>query len=196
MRRVLVAYSTNSGSTAEVAAAVAAELTAAGHAADVQPLANVTALDGYDAVVVGAPMIFGWQPAARRFLQRHQKTLAAKKVACFACAMRLTRAPGESLPPVPLLLDPNLVSEPAKLGALNLKERFTTIGHYLKSMLGGAPAVKQLSVAFFGGRLEMYRLKWWQAAFVMIVVQAAPGDYRDWNSIKAWAQALGKQFSA
>ncbi|HOG80579.1 MAG TPA: hypothetical protein PK454_12570, partial [Anaerolineaceae bacterium] len=63
-------------------------------------------------------------------------------------------------------------------------------------MLGGAPAVQPLSVAFFGGRLEMYRLKWWQAAFVMIVVQAAPGDYRDWNSIKAWAQALGKQFSA
>ncbi len=195
MSRVLVSYATNSGSTAEVAAAVAAELTAAGHAAEVRPMANVTALDGYDAVVMGAPMIFGWQLAARRFLKRHQKTLAAQKVACFACAMRLTRAPGETLPPIPLALDPNLVSDPAKPGALNLKERFTTIGYYLKSMLGGAPAVQPLSVAFFGGRLEMYRLKWWQAAFVMIIVQAAPGDYRDWNSIKAWAQVLGKQLS-
>ena len=193
MSRVLVSYATNSGSTAEVAAAVAAELTAAGHAAEVRPMANVTALDGYDAVVMGAPMIFGWHNTARRFVKKHRAELAARKTALFACAMRLTRASRETLPPVALTLDANLVADEVKPGALNIKERFTTIGYYLKSMLPAGEGAQPVSVAFFNGKLEMFRLKWWQAAFVMIVVQAVPGDYRDWDAIRAWARSLGGQ---
>lgn len=190
MSRVLITYSTNAGSTAEVAQAVAAELNQAGHAAEVLPMAQVQDLRAYDVVVLGAPMIFGWHSAARQFLKRHQAELATKKTAWFACAMRLTCVPGEALPPITLLLDENLVAEPANPGKLSLKERFTTIGHYLRPMLQAAPAVKPLSVAFFNGKLEMFRLKWWQSAFVMVVVQATPGDYRDWDCIKAWARSI------
>lgn len=193
MSRVLVAYATNAGSTAEVAEAVAAELRQAGHAVEVLPTAQVKDLGAYDAVLLGAPMLFGWHNAARKFLKRHRAELAVKKTAYFACAMRLTRVPGETLPPAALLLDANLVSEPAKPGKLSLKERFTTIGYYLRPMLRAAPAVKPLSVAFFYGKLEMFRLKWWQSAFVMVVVQAAPGDYRDWDCIQAWARSIGEQ---
>ncbi|MEN6410109.1 MAG: flavodoxin domain-containing protein [Anaerolineaceae bacterium] len=192
MSRILVAYSTNSGSTAEVAETVAVILRQGGHTADVKTTAAAADLNGYDAVVVGAPMIFGWQKTARQFVKRHQGDLAGKKVAYFACAMRLTRAAGEPLPETALTLDANLVSDPVKPGALNFKERFTTLDHYLQPMLKAAPGVKPVSVAFFNGRLEMYRLKWWQAAFVMMVVQAAPGDYRDWDAIRAWGEELGK----
>ncbi|GAP16060.1 flavodoxin [Longilinea arvoryzae] len=193
MSKILITYSTNSGSTAEVAAAIAAELNQAGHTAEVKPIAQAADLSAYDAVVIGAPMIFGWQAAARSFLKRHAAELAPKKVALFACAMRLTRVPAEPLPAVPLMLDPNLVSEPLKPGSLTLKERFTSLGYYLKPMLAAAPSVRPLSVAFFNGQLDMRRLKWWQAAFVMIVVQAVPGDYRDWEYIRAWAKAVGER---
>lgn len=192
MSRILVAYSTNAGSTAEVAETVAAALRQGGHTADVKTTAAAADLNGYDAVVVGAPMIFGWQKTARQFVKRHQGDLAGKKVAYFACAARLTHAAGETLPAVPLIVDPNLVSDPVKPGALSFKERFTTTGHYLHPMLGAAPGVKPLSVAFFKGKLEMFRLKWWQAAFVMIVVQGTAGDYRDWDAIRAWGEELGK----
>ena len=37
----------------------------------------------------------------------------------------------------------------------------------------------------------MRKLKWWQAAFVMLLVQATPGDYRDWVFIKGWAGEIG-----
>jgi menaquinone-dependent protoporphyrinogen IX oxidase len=104
--------------------------------------------------------------------------------------MRLTRARSESLPLISLNLDPNLVCDQAKAGGLSIKERFTTIGYYLKSMMQAAPAVNPVSVSFFNGKLEMFRLKWWQAAFVMIVVQAVPGDYRDWDTIKLWGKSL------
>jgi menaquinone-dependent protoporphyrinogen IX oxidase len=190
MSKILVTYSTNSGSTGEVAEAIAVELRQAGHFADVRLILEVENLSGYDSVVVGAPMIFGWQSAARQFVKQHQAELAAKKSAYFACAMRLTRASAESLPQMSLTLDPNLVCDQAKAGGLSIKERFTTIGYYLKSMLQAAPAVRPVSVSFFNGKLEIFPLKWWQAAFVMIVVQAVPGDYRDWDTIKLWGKSL------
>ena len=192
MSKILVAYATNAGSTAEVAAAVAETLTQAGHAAAALPIDQVNDLSAYDAVIIGAPMIFGWQAAARRFVRRNQAELARKKVAYFACAMRLTRVPNAPLPAMPLTLDINLVGEPAKSGSLSLKERFTALGYYLKPMLAAAPRVQPMDVAFFGGCLDMRKLKWWQAAFVMVVVQATPGDYRDWDAIRAWAKALAK----
>ena len=191
MSKIIVVFSTNSGSTGEVAEAVAAELTQAGHSVDVKLIKDTTDLSDYDAVVVGAPMIFGWQNSARDFVRRHRAELAGKKTAYFSCAMRATQVPGEKLPSVALTLDPNLVTGPHKPGSLTIKERFTTLGYYLKPMLQTAPEVKPVNVAFFNGRLEMYRLKWWQAAFVMIVVQAPPGDYRDWDTIKAWGKMLG-----
>ena len=186
MSKIIVVYSTNAGSTPEVAEAVTEELRQAGHSVDVAPIKETGDLSSYDSVVVGAPMIFGWQNTARAFVKKHRAELAGKKTAYFACAMRLTQVPGETLPMVPLTLDPSLAAAPQKPGSLTLKERFTTLGYYLKPMLQAAPQVQPVSVAFFNGRLEMYRLKWWQAAFVMIVVQAPPGDYRDWDTIKAW----------
>ena len=190
MSRVLVAYSTNSGSTAAVAQAITDELTLAGHNAEVLPLAKVADLDAYDSVILGAPMIFGWHNEARRFLRQHRRELVAKKVALFACAMRLTVLPGEALPEFPIEIDPNLASEPQTAGKLNFKERFTALGHYLQAMLKAAPDVKPVSVAFFKGCLDMRKLKWWQAAFVMLVVQATPGDYRDMEFVRVWARKL------
>lgn len=190
MSKVLVVYATNSGSTAEVAEKIAAQFRQDGHSVEVKTTEAVSALETYEAVVVGAPMIFGWHAAARSFVKKHQTVLATKKVAFFACAMRLTQVPGEKLAQVSVGLDPSLVAAPAKPGSLSLKERFTTIGYYLGPILKSAPAVRPLSVAFFHGKLEMFRLKWWQAAFVMIVVQAVPGDYRDWDYIQAWSRSL------
>jgi menaquinone-dependent protoporphyrinogen oxidase len=190
MSRVLVTYSTNSGSTAEVAEQVGEYLKSNGHSVDVLPLSTLGDLENYDSAVIGAPMIFGWQSAARQFIKKNESALAGKKVAYFACAMRLTQVPGEKLPDVPVSMDPSLAAPPIHEGSLTIKERFTTLGYYLKPMVQSAPRVKPVSVAFFNGKLEMFRLKWWQAAFVMLVVQGVPGDYRDWDYIKSWVNQV------
>lgn len=192
MSKILVTYSTNSGSTANVAEKIAAVLKQEGHSAEVKPTADVTDLEEYEAVIIGAPMIFGWHQTARQFVAMHQTALSDRKVAYFACAMRLTEVPGEKLPESPLALDPSLKANPVQKGKLCLKERFTTIGYYLKPMLNAAPKVHPISVAIFNGKLEMYRLKWWQAAFVMVVVQGVPGDYRDWDYIDSWGKEISK----
>jgi len=193
MSKILVSYSTNSGSTADVAEKIGEVLKQEGHSAEVKPIADVIDLEEYEAVIIGAPMIFGWHQTARQFVTRHQSVLSTRKVAYFACAMRLTEAPGEKLPDVPLALDPSLKASPVKNGTLSIKERFTTIGYYLKPMQKAAPNIHPISVAFFNGKLEMYRLKWWQAAFVMLVVQGVPGDYRDWDYIQSWSKEISKR---
>jgi menaquinone-dependent protoporphyrinogen oxidase len=190
MSRILIAYATNSGSTAEAADAVAAELTQQGHNVEVKSCREVISPADYDSVIIGAPMIFGWHGDARKFVRKFGKTLAAKKTAYFACAMRLTDTPAGHAQDIPLLLDASLAAEPVKSSRLSFKENFTSLEHYLKPMLACAPEVKPVSIAFFNGKLEMYRLKWWQALFVMAVVQGAPGDYRDWDVIKGWAQSI------
>lgn len=190
MSSILIAYATNSGSTAEVAEAVAAELLQRGHSVEVKNCREVVSLADYDAVIVGAPMIFGWHGDARRFIRKHRTALAAKRTACFACAMRLTNTPAGHQRDIPLLLDVSLAAEPAKPGKLSFKENFTSLEHYLKPIFESAPGAKPVSIAFFNGKLEMYRLKWWQALFVMTVVQASPGDFRDWDVIRGWAQSI------
>ena len=65
MKKVLVAHATMAGSTVEVAQAVGEELVRSGLQVEVWPIGEVSGLRGYDAVVVGAPMILGWHRAAR-----------------------------------------------------------------------------------------------------------------------------------
>lgn len=193
MSKVLITYSTNSGSTGEVAEEIGKILLQEGHTVAVKAERDVASLEEFDSVVIGAPMIFGWHAATRSFIRKNRAALSTKKVAFFSCAMRLTKVPGERLPDVNVALDPSLASEPVINGSLNLKERFTTLGYYLKPMLQAAPEVKPVSIAFFNGKLEMFRLKWWQAAFVMIVVQGVPGDYRDWDFIGSWTKEISRQ---
>ena len=66
--RILVAFATKHGSTPEVAEAVAEELRDGGADVDVRPASLDGNLSGYQAVVLGAPMILGWHKDALRFI--------------------------------------------------------------------------------------------------------------------------------
>jgi menaquinone-dependent protoporphyrinogen oxidase len=190
MSKVLVTYSTNAGSTAGVAEAIAAGIKQGGQSVEVCPMKEITSLDGFETVVIGAPMIFGWHAEARRFLKRNLQQLSGKRVAYFTCALRLTQDNPKPSIAVPISIDPRLINNPQKPGVLSLKERFTTIGHYLAPILRTAPGVQPISVAFFNGKLDLRRLKWWQAIFVLGVVQAKPGDHRDLEFVQEWARQL------
>jgi len=81
---VLIAYATRYGSTQEVAERIAATLRQAGLQVEVQAARQVRTLEGYRAVVLGAPLYIGsWLKDARRFLTKHQAALAQVPVAMF-----------------------------------------------------------------------------------------------------------------
>jgi menaquinone-dependent protoporphyrinogen oxidase len=82
---VLVAYASRHGSTAGIAERIADTLRAAGTAAEAWPVARVTAVDGYDAFVVGsAAYMFHWIKDATRFVKRHQAVLERRPVWLFS----------------------------------------------------------------------------------------------------------------
>jgi menaquinone-dependent protoporphyrinogen oxidase len=81
----LVAYASKHGSTAEIAAAVAETLQAAGIDVDCVRAGAVESVDRYDAVVLGSAVYARrWRPEARRFLRRHGRALAGRPLWIFS----------------------------------------------------------------------------------------------------------------
>jgi len=189
MKKVLVTYITHSGTTRDVAEAVAEEITKTGFETELLELSQVKDTHEYTAVVMGAPMIVGWHRDALKYLKTHQAELAEKPLVLFLMGMSLTEGPKTELPGINLHLDQKLITAPKNPGRIGFKESFTTIKHYLQPVLNAAP--KSLAaVGFFGGRMDMYRLKWFEVLFVMLVVGAKPGEKRNWPDIRAWAASL------
>ncbi|MBN1430753.1 MAG: flavodoxin domain-containing protein [Anaerolineae bacterium] len=190
MGKILVAYATNTGTTADVARKIGEELEKSGDQVDVVALTQIDSIDTYEAVIIGAPMIMGWHREAVGFLKKHQQTLSQVPVALFMMAMSLTRTGETSLDGIPITIDEKLPQSPKVEGRLSFKEHYATVRNYLRPVLKTAPSVKPISVGFFGGRLDIYRLKWWQALFVMAIIQTQPGEKRNWEAICAWAGCL------
>jgi menaquinone-dependent protoporphyrinogen oxidase len=82
---ILVVYATQHGSTQEVAEAIAETLRTHELQVEIHPAREVQTLEGYSAVVLGAPIYTGhWNKDALKFLARHHKALTGKPVAIFA----------------------------------------------------------------------------------------------------------------
>ena len=83
--KILVAYASKRGSTAEVAAFVGERLRERGLAVDVRPAAAVESSISYDGVVLGGSLYFGrWHDDATSFLKRFRQELADRPLAVFA----------------------------------------------------------------------------------------------------------------
>ncbi|MDX1615414.1 MAG: flavodoxin domain-containing protein [Candidatus Promineifilaceae bacterium] len=193
MAKILVAYATMAGSTAEVAEVVAEELVAVGFDVDLLALAGVQDLDDYDAVVVGEPMILGWHRGARRFLRKHRAAFQRIPLAVFVTAMSLTAGGERNLDGVPVFVDEQLPKAPAREGRLSLRERYARLSSYLRPILRAIRPAKPVSIAVFGGRMEYGRLPWWAVLFAVFIVRAPAGDRRNWPVIRAWAAELPGQ---
>ncbi len=194
MKRILVAYATMAGSTAEVAKAVGDEIARGGNPVDVRPLSEVKDLAGYDGVVVGAPMILGYHRQALGFLRKNRGRFRNMPLAVFATAMSLTQEDKTSVEGMPIWIDKKLPKPPEKEGQLKYKERYARLGNYIRPILKATRPAKPVSIGIFGGRLEYGRLKWWAVLFAMLIIQAPAGDRRDWEAIREWAGSLNPLF--
>jgi menaquinone-dependent protoporphyrinogen IX oxidase len=188
--KILIAYCTNSGSTEGVAEAIRDSLAEGKLSAEVRRIEEVGDLSPYAGAIVGGPMILGWHRKAVRFLHRHREALARMPTALFFTAMQVTRTGGEEQASLPLLLDPRVVREPARPGHSGFKERFTTVGHYLRPIRRLIPVIRPLGAAFFAGKLDYRALSLPQMLFVLLAVAARPGDLRNWELIRGWADQL------
>lgn len=83
--RILVAAASKHGSTSEIATALAAALRHHGAEVDVTAPDRVTAVDGYDAVVIGSAVYRNrWLRPAREFVDRFATDLRGRSVFLFS----------------------------------------------------------------------------------------------------------------
>jgi menaquinone-dependent protoporphyrinogen oxidase len=188
--KVLVAYATVSGSTAKVAETIGETLGQEGTQVDVRHIGDVVDLRDYHAVVVGGPIIMGWHKEALRFLKKHQPALSRLPVAYFITALNLTETPQDHVDEVPIYCDPRLPKAPGNPDKLSFRERHTTPSNYLRPILKKTPNIKPVSVSFFGGKLDYSKLGFLYMLFVMLIIAARAGDFRNWEAIRTWAEGL------
>jgi len=165
-KTILVAFATSYGSSREVAEAVAATLRDRGLKADLRPVRDVHSLEGYDAVVLGAPLaMHRWHKDAHRFLSRHRKSLTGMRVAVFA------------LGPVH---DPHDDKEWEDSRAQFAKE------------LARAGWLELVTVELFGGRFDPALLRF---PVNKLAGSEPASDIRDWEAVAAWADGLARMLA-
>jgi len=160
--KVLVAYATKKGATAEIAEEIGRVLQQAGLLTDVLPIDRVTDLSPYKAVVLGSAVYIGqWQKKAAAFLQANEEKLAELPVWLFSSG-------------------PTGKGDPVQL---------MNGWRFPKALQPIADRIHTRDIAVFHGVLDLKKLnlveKW-----MIKNVKAPLGDFRDWDAINAWARAI------
>lgn len=159
-KRILVAYATRAGSTAEVAAEVGSTLSQRGFLVDVKPVKEVQALEGYQAIVLGSAVRMGnWLPEMVDFVKAQQQRLGALPVSLFTVHL--------------LNLEENEASRAARQA-------------YLQAV---RPLLRPTEEAYFAGKMDFSRLSFFDR-MVAKLVKAVETDRRDWNAVRAWAETV------
>jgi menaquinone-dependent protoporphyrinogen oxidase len=169
--QVLVANATKHGATAEIAERIGQVLHEAGLQADVLPVDRISELIPYWAVVLGSAVYAGqWREEATAFLEANEKGLTERPVWLFSSG-------------------PTGEGDPVQL----MKG-----WHFPEGLQPIADRIQPRDIAFFHGVLDRKKLNLFEK-LVVKALRAPTGDYRDWETITAWAagiaDALGKELS-
>lgn len=102
INRVLIAYGSKHGGTAEIAEIIGETLRAEGITAEVLPAGAVERVDDFDAVVVGGALYANrWHRDARAFARRFAGSLRGRPVFLFSSGPLDRSAEEQEIPPVP-----------------------------------------------------------------------------------------------
>lgn len=160
--RVLVSAASRYGATAEIAAAIAAELRAGGIDATLQAPGGIESVEGYDAFVLGSAVYMGhWLDEAKALLDLVRRTGGERPVWLFSS--------GPVGDPQRKVVQ-QMGVDPAELRGLI--DRVEVREHKL-----------------FAGKLERGTLNRRQRA-ALLVMRGMEGDFRDWAQIAEWAREI------
>lgn len=160
---VLVAYASRHGSTAGIAERIAARIGAHGAVTAVRRVDTVEGIDGFDAVVLGAPVYDqSWPPEAREFVSSHGA--ACGRIPLWLFSVGSFADTGRPLGPL-THKEPRDID--ATLEILRPREYRVFRGVIHKHQW---PFWSRLLFHLFGGRF---------------------GDHRDWTEIEAWGDEIG-----
>ncbi|KAA3659105.1 MAG: flavodoxin [Chloroflexi bacterium] len=170
--KILIAFASQYGSTGEVAEVVAEVLSQYGYAVDTKWIKDVTAVDHYDAVIVGSAIQYDkWMPEAVDFVKTHQKAFSKIPVAYFFTCLTLAKR--------------NVKTEQQALA-------------YADKLIALTTQVKPISIGRFAGVLDASKMSFLTRLMlktITTVVGVREGDYRDWDAIRSWAKSIDAKLS-
>jgi menaquinone-dependent protoporphyrinogen oxidase len=168
LMKVLVAYASKYGSTAEIAEVIGKELRKRDYEVEVKPISEVGSLAGYDGFVIGSAVYAGgWLKAAAKFLRANQEVLASRPVWFFSSGPT-----GEG--------DPNEI-----MGGWTFPENLAAVRE----------AIKPKDVILFHGYINLDKLNFGEKMIIKSV-KATVGDYRDWLVVRTWASMINLEAKA
>ncbi len=163
-KKILVAYASKCGSTAEVAQKVGQVLSQSGAEVEVRSAREVRNMEDYDAVVMGTAIRMG-RPVGEitSFAKKFSKELAQLPTAVFSLGLSMKEDTAENRAETAKFIAPLVEQLPSRKSTAMFGGKFdlNTVSPILRFMLS-----KDTSGAM------------------------APGDYRDWNAINAWSNSL------
>jgi len=166
-KKILVAYGSWAGSTQEIAEAIGQSLRDGGAEVEVLPARLVKDLSPYHAAVIGSGIRVD-QPhkAILRLLKKHHKALGQIPVAYFVVSLVMRK------------------DTPINRAEAN---------SYLKPMYKEAAEVNPVSVGLLAGKYDPKKVSLLMN-WVMNSAMFSPGDFRDWDAIRQWAESLRPLF--
>jgi menaquinone-dependent protoporphyrinogen oxidase len=167
MTRVLVAYASKRGSTAEIAEAVADVLRQSGLDVDCKPAGEVRSLNSCDGVVLGSAVYMKrWRGDAKHFLRKHGKELSQLPFWVFSSG------------PVG---DPSKTPDPSWLEPPRTVDRAQQLGVRDHVVFGGRVPAKPR------GPIERSMVENTSAEY---------RDLRNWDEIRAWGSRIASELHA
>ena len=167
MTRVLVAYASKRGSTAEIAGAIAEGLRRSELEVDCKPVGEIRSLDPYDGVVLGSAVYMKrWRGDAKHFLRKHGEEISRLPFWVFSSG------------PVG---DPSKTPDPSWLEPPRIIDRAQQLGVRDHVVFGGRVPAKP------HGPIERSMVENTPAQY---------RDLRDWDEIRAWSSRIASELHA
>ncbi len=162
--RILVAYGTKYGATAEIAERIAAVLRDHGLDVHVTPADRAGDVSTYTAVVLGSAVYAGsWRKEAADFLSGNEPTLASRPLWLFSSG-------------------PTGEGDPVEL----MKG-----WEFPEAQQPIADRVHPQDIRFFHGAIDLKKLNFAEKLLVK-GIKAPIGDFRRWDDITAWAAEIAR----
>ena len=166
-KKVLVAYGSRAGSTAEIAGRVAEVLNKNGFAAEAVRAGDARDVASYNAVVLGSAVRAGkLMPEVLKFLDKNKAAVEARPFAAFVVCLTMKEQ-----------------GEKSRAGA----------AAYLEPI---RQKVKPVSEGLFAGAYNPDKVDFVMRTIMNKMIKAPPGDFRRWDEVEAWASGLVPLFSA
>jgi len=166
-KRILIAFDSKFGSTAEIAEFIGKHIPGGNQHVDVKEIEDIEDLSSYNQVIIGSAIQYNkWLPAAREFVIKHEKELCTKSVSFFLVCLTLAR---------------------------NNEKGIQESTAYSKEIESLVPNVKVQNFGKFAGVLDYSKMSFVQrilAKGIFLILGIKDGDYRDWVAIENWAKSL------